>query len=219
MRAISVIFILVSFLGFTQDNKNIRSKVVSGVPVNAQVKKVPELLIQAYASGDLIGYYPNGVDTASYRSMLAHFGLFEEAATHFDVGCEHKVQLPALVEDCMTLEFDLIETVQFNKQTQVYDKKPEAVQVLFSSTCPDNLTGVEQDAVYFKLSDINELPQSYEVINVKNDAERFGIAEVLQLKLYEATPVKRGDWLEDPKTEGKEVKEEIIKEADETQAH
>ncbi len=220
MRKLTYIFVLVSVIGLAQEKSDLRSKVITGAPVNAQVKLVPEVLLKAYASGDLIGFFPNGKDTAGYRSMLAHFGMYEEAATHFDVKCDHqKVSIPWLIKDCMTMEFDLLETANFNKQTNLYEKKPDAIQVIFSASCPDNITGIEQDAVFFKLSDIESLPQNYTVLNIKNDAESYGIAEVLKLKLYDATPVKNGEWLDNPKTEGNGLKEVIVEEADELQDH
>lgn len=159
------------------------SRVITDLPINVTVNELPNVLLQAYADGNIRGYFPLDDSKVTYAQFLYHFGYPEQAVNTFANAC-NVTAVPDQLLSCLSLEFDVHEEVHFDPGSSNYKRDIKYIQLVYSGRCVDNVRGVDLRAVRFKMSDIEKLSSQYQLQTSGNDQQAYAVADALKLKLY-----------------------------------
>ena len=220
MRTIAITLLLISSLSWAGNAEITRSKNVLRIDCreknNLLIRSLPTELLKAFQNGEIKAYYPldHNVEMP-YSAFIKHYGLelphYDEAVSS-DIKCPQLTyQLDPYLLGCLTKYFEIEEVQSFDKNRSVTQHHPKYIKLLMSYEC--SYTGLEYYGPVFKYDDIKKLKTK--VINPKNNAVTYSLQNLLELRLFNACLVKKGDndHYEKPSEKGsKEHRKQVEKE-------
>ena len=193
MRSLLFLFVVLFSVSLKAQSQIIRSKVYLAEKQNKPAEVIPELLIKAYANGDINAYYPMDISRqVNYPQFLNHFGMTSKAyqaigydkPTWFCVN-DLPVKVNSDVLKCMKYKFEIGERSVRNNITYQDEIKLVYVKLLYSEEC--SVQGLEKEGPVFRFGDIKKLKSSqYKMINPENYSMSYTMADYLLLRLFKA---------------------------------
>lgn len=199
LKVIVIFISLLSVFHVDAQSKRIKKSRVNLLEKqNRPAANIPKTLLKAYSDGDIKAYYPNAPKVqVSYAQFLSHFGMAKKANKTLENGapfwfCQKSkpISIDADVVKCMQYSFEIGEEVFRNNITYQQDTRLAYVKIIYSNECSND--GLEKEGPIFKIGDVKKLiDREYKIVNPRNSAVTYTIADYLSLKLFSAVPLKK----------------------------
>ena len=159
------------------------SRVFASEPQNQMAAQIPDMLLDAYANGDIAAYYPNSLRRpVPLAQFYKHFGERGKAVAVLTAGpdwfCGSTSEgMGDVFGDCFSTKFEIGTATKNGKPEPVF------VRLIFSATCDPR--GIDIQGPVFMLSDMMKLTGSnYRIANPQNQAMSYSVSDILLLRLY-----------------------------------